>query len=73
MCMIGTGLAARGTVKEGMPVVIAYGIGTAFIYWIFYSFCLSLGYGEMLPPAIAAWTANLAFFSFGALTLLNAE
>jgi lipopolysaccharide export system permease protein len=73
MCMVGTGLAARGTVKEGMPVVIAYGIGTAFIYWIFYSFCLSLGYGEMLPPAIAAWTANLAFFSFGALTLLNAE
>ena len=73
MCMVGTGLAARGTAREGMPVVIAYGIGTAFIYWIFYSFCLSLGYGEMLPPGIAAWTANLAFFSFGALTLLNAE
>jgi len=71
--MIGTGLAARGTLREGMPVVIAYGIGTAFIYWIFYSFCLSLGYGEMLPPVIAAWTANLTFFSFGALTLLNAE
>lgn len=73
MCLVGTGLAAKGTVKEGMPVVISYGIGTAFIYWIFYSFCLSLGYGEMLPPGIAAWTANLAFFSFGALTILNAE
>jgi len=73
MCMVGTGLAARGTVKEGMPVVISYGIGTAFIYWIFYSFCLSLGYGEMLPPGIAAWIANLAFFCFGALTLVNAE
>jgi lipopolysaccharide export system permease protein len=73
MCMVGTGFAAKGTVKEGMPVVIAYGIGTAFIYWIFYSFCLSLGYGEVLPPGIAAWTANLAFFSFGVLTLLNAE
>lgn len=73
MSMVGTGLAARGTMRESMPVVIAYGIGTAFIYWIFYSFCLSLGYGEMLPPGIAAWTANLAFFSFGALTLINAE
>jgi len=73
MCMVGTGLAARGTVKEGMPVVISYGIGMAFIYWIFYSFCLSLGYGEMLPPAVAAWVANLAFFCFGALTLVNAE
>ncbi len=73
MCMIGTGLSARGKMKEGMPVVIAYGIGTAFIYWIFYSLCLSLGYGEMLPPAVAAWTANVAFFCFGALTLLNAD
>jgi len=73
MCMLGTGLGARGSVKEGMPVVIAYGIGTAFVYWIFYSFCLSLGYGEMLPPPVAAWTANLTFFSFGVLTLLNAE
>jgi lipopolysaccharide export system permease protein len=73
MCMVGTGLAARGKVTEGMPVIIAYGIGTAFIYWIFYSFCLSLGYGEMLPPGVAVWTANLAFFCFGALTLLNAD
>jgi len=73
MSMVGTGLAARGTVKEGMPVVISYGIGTAFVYWIFYSFCLSLGYGEMLPPGIAAWIANLAFFCFGVLTLVNAE
>ena len=73
MCMVGTGLACRGKVKEGMPVVIAYGIGLAFIYWIFYSFCLSLGYGEMIPPVVAAWTANLAFFCLGALTLLNAD
>ena len=73
MCMVGTGIASRGRIKEGTPVVIAYGIGTAFLYWIFYSFCLSLGYGEMLPPGIAAWTANLAFFCFGTVTLLNAE
>jgi lipopolysaccharide export system permease protein len=73
MCMVGTGLSAKGKVKEGMSVVIAYGIGTAFIYWIFYSFCLSLGYGGMLPPEVAAWTANVAFFCFGALILLNAD
>jgi len=73
MCMVGTGLSTRGKMKEGMSVVISYGIATAFIYWIFYSFCLSLGYGEMLPPAVAAWTANVAFFCFGALTLLNAD
>jgi len=73
MCMVGTGITVRGKIKDGLPVVIAYGIGIAFFYWIFYSFCLSLGYGEMLPPWIAAWTANLVFLCFGALTLLNAE
>jgi len=73
MCMAGTGITVRGKIKDGLPVVIAYGIGIAFFYWIFYSFCLSLGYGEMLPPWIAAWTANLVFLCFGALTLLNAE
>ncbi|MEA3429334.1 MAG: LptF/LptG family permease, partial [Thermodesulfobacteriota bacterium] len=73
MCMIGTGIAVRGKIKEGLPVIIACGIGIAFLYWIFYSFCISLGYGEMLPPVIAAWAANLIFLCFGALILLNAE
>jgi len=73
MCLVGTGIAARGKTKDGLPVSIAYGIGIAFLYWVFYSFCLSLGYGEMLPPLVAAWTSNLVFFFFGALTLLNAE
>ena len=68
----------RDTIEEmfsikGLPVIIALGIGTAFLYWIFYSFCLSLGYGEMLPPAIAAWTANLVFLCFSLITLQYAE
>jgi len=73
MCLVGTGVAVRGKTKDGLPVSIAYGIGIAFLYWIFYSFCLSLGYGGMLHPIIAAWTSNLVFFCLGALTLLNAE
>lgn len=73
MCMVGTGIATGRKLKEGLPVIISYGIGIAFLYWIFYSFCLSLGYGGMLPPFIAAWTANLVFFCFGVLTLLYAE
>lgn len=73
MCIAGTGIATRGKIKEGMPVIIAYGIGIAFLYWIFYSFSLSLGYGGMLPPGVAAWVANLVFFSFAILTLVTAE
>ena len=66
-------IAFRGKMKEGLPVSIAYGIGIAFLYWIFYSFCVSLGYGEMLPPIIAAWTANFIFLAFAVFILLNAE
>jgi len=73
MCLVGTGIAVKGTVREGLPVAIAYGIGIAFLYWIFYSFCVSLGYGEMLPPAAAPWVANLVFLCFGIYTLIGAE
>ena len=73
MCMLGVGIAVRGSVTKGLPVSIAYGVGITFLYWIFYSLCISLGYGEMLPPFFAAWTANFIFLCVGALTLLNAD
>ncbi len=73
MCIIGTGIAAGTKIKESLPVSIACGLGVAFLYWVLYSFCVSLGYGEMLPSVIAAWAANLIFLCFGGFTLLNAE
>ena len=74
LCLAGTGLAVRGKIRrEGLALSITYGIGIAFLYWIFYSFCVSLGYGEVLPPVVAAWMANLIFLCFGGWALLNAE
>jgi len=74
LCLAGTGLALRGKLRrEGMALSITYGLGIAFLYWIFYSFSISLGYGEMLPPFLAAWAANFVFWCFGVWALLNAE
>ena len=73
MAILGSGIALKGYKQEGLAVAIALGIGTAFSYWIVYSFCLSLGYGEMLPPYLAAWMANLMYMCFGCFVLLNAE
>jgi lipopolysaccharide export system permease protein len=73
LCLAGVGITLKTIRKEGPGTGIAIGIGTAFFYWIFYSFCLSLGYGEMLPPVIAAWTANVVFMCFAVITLLNAD
>lgn len=67
------GIAAKRKMKTGLSLNITYGIGVIFLYWIFYSFCLSIGYGGMLPPFIAAWMAHLIFLCFGVLILMNAE
>ncbi len=75
LCLIGTGisLGTRGSRKEGLAIIIAVGLGLSFLYWVFYSFCVSLGYGEMLPPVVAVWLANVIFSCLGLFTLLNAE
>jgi lipopolysaccharide export system permease protein len=71
MSLIGSGIALRGKTREGMAVSFAYGIFTAFMYWGLYSFCLSLGYGDMIPPIAAAWMTNVIFFFAAGIVLLN--
>jgi len=73
LSMFGAGLALKNSTKEGMVISFAYGILIVFIYWSFYSFCLSLGYGNVLPPMIAAWIANLIFLCAAGLVIYNLE
>ena len=73
MCVLGTGLALKQHRHRGVFISLAYGMLIAFCFWIFYSFCLSLGYGEMLPPVLAAWAANIVFFSLGFFIFMNVE
>lgn len=73
MCLLGSVIALKGKTGEGMAVSFSYGIVTAFIYWSLYSFCLSLGYGDILPPLLAAWMANLIFICIAAFMVLNLE
>jgi len=73
VCIIGASISLRKTTKEGLSMSITHGIVIIFLYWITQSFCTSLGYGSMLPPVIAAWTANFIFVCLAAYTFLNAE
>jgi lipopolysaccharide export system permease protein len=73
MALVGMGLTARKRINQGLPISISYGIGIGFLYWVFQSFCVSLGYGGILPPIVAAWTANFVFFCGGMLLIMNAE
>lgn len=73
VCIIGVGIAAKRKGAEGPSVSIAYGALVVFLYWVIHSFCLSLGYGGMLPPIIAAWISNIIFSCYAVLNLINAE
>ena len=65
MSLVGASIGVKKQIKESLPVGIAFGIGMVFLYWIFYSFCMSLGYGGLVPPIIAAWTPNVMFITIG--------
>jgi lipopolysaccharide export system permease protein len=73
LVLAGVGIACKNRLKDGLPASIAYGIGLAFLYWVLNSFCISLGYGDMLPPMIAAWATNAVFLCFGIVMLMHAE
>jgi lipopolysaccharide export system permease protein len=73
MVLTGAATGMRSFVKDNIPAAIAIGVVIAFMYWFLYGFCLSLGYGTVLPPIISAWTANLFFLCFGILYLINTE
>lgn len=73
VCIIGLGLAVRRKGSEGPSVGIALGSVMVFLYWVLHSFCLSLGYGGLLPPFIAAWISNIIFSCYAVFNLINAE
>ena len=73
VCIIGIGIAVKRKGREGPSVSIALGALMAFLYWVLHSFCLSLGYGGLLPPFVAAWISNIIFSCYAVLNLINAE
>jgi lipopolysaccharide export system permease protein len=71
--MIGTAIALKRGESLNLAVGIAVGLLFVFLFWVVYSFCLSLGYGGLLPAPLSAWTANVIFACLGTFGLLNAE
>jgi lipopolysaccharide export system permease protein len=72
MGIMGTGLPLSRRRRDGLAGSVFYGIGLAFMYWTLHSFCLSLGYGKILPPLVAAWATNVVFFFIGIFIFLKA-
>jgi LPS export ABC transporter permease LptF/LPS export ABC transporter permease LptG len=58
--------------EGGRLLGAAIAVGIAIGYWVVNSAALSFGRADFLPPALAAWTANIVFAGIGAALLLRA-
>ena len=71
--ILAAGVAVRRKARDSLPVSIAIGLFAVFVYWVIYSFSLSLGYGAIIPAPLAAWVPNFICMCFAAAVLLHAE
>ncbi len=60
MVIIGLASTLRGE-GRGKAQGLATGITMGFSYWLVFAFSVSLGRAGVLPPILAAWSANLLF------------
>lgn len=73
LSLAGVGIAFSSKMGQSLPLGIIIGIGIAFFYWLSHSFCLSLGYGEIIAPWLAAWLTNIIFLGAGGLLFLDIQ
>jgi len=61
MAFLGIPFAMRGGRTSGMAVGVAVSLGIGFGYFVINAMLLSFGQTGVLPPFIAAWSANIIF------------
>jgi lipopolysaccharide export system permease protein len=71
MALLGIPFAIRIGRSGNVAVGITGSMAIGFVYWLFFSFSISLGKGGLLPPLFAAWSANIIFGAIGVLLLLQ--
>jgi len=59
--------------KGGTPLAVTLGIGACFLYLLNLGIARSLGLSGILPPALAAWLANLIFLLLGIYLMMHVE
>jgi lipopolysaccharide export system permease protein len=71
MAILGIPFALMIGRSGNMALGIAVSICLGLTYWVFFSFCISLGKGGVLNPFIAAWIANITFGMLGVYLFLR--
>ena len=57
----------------GRAVGIAVAVVIAVGYWLVHSMALAFARADLLPPMLAAWTANIVFVGLGTALFLRAR
>lgn len=73
MALIAIPLASRHTRGSGVAASVGAALVVGFSYWVVLALTTSLGRGGVLPPPLAAWTANLIFGAIGLIFFLSAD
>ncbi len=73
MVVIGSVIGMKRLLKGNIPIAIFIGVVISFSYWVVYGFCLSLGYGYMMPSLLSAWFTNILFGILSTVFFLKTE
>jgi LPS export ABC transporter permease LptG/LPS export ABC transporter permease LptF len=73
MVLVGIPFALVSPRSGGRATGIGVAIAIAVGYWMVHSLSLALAQADLLPPLLAAWTANIVFAGLGAALFLNAR
>jgi lipopolysaccharide export system permease protein len=65
--LLGIPFAMMRVESGGAAAGIGLGVILSFAFWVTTALSTSLGYGELLPPIVAAWIPNLIFGTLGVL------
>lgn len=69
MTLLGIPFAVGKARSGGIMAQVGVCLGLVFLYWIFFSSALTLGYHGQLPPLIAAWAPNVIIGGFAILMM----
>ena len=67
LALLGIPFAMMKVESGGAAAGIGIGVILSFGFWVTTALSTSLGYGEILPPLLAAWIPNLIFGTLGVL------
>ncbi len=71
MVLLGIPFALKNSRSAGIAWGVAISLGVALFYWLVFAISLSLGRLTILPPWLAAWSANILLLTLGSYLFLR--